>query len=192
MLISLVGRSGSGKSSIAKALQKKNSNIKVIDIDKVGHYVEILPEIQEKLISHFGTEILEEGQINRKKLSTIVFSNKDAMNILTEITWPAMEKEIDKFILANCSNPIILDWQLLPKTKYFHQSDIKILVTAPLEVRKERLRKRDKITEEQFLARESAATDFSSIDFDYIINNNGKLESEVEKIYEKSIISRKF
>lgn len=191
MLISLVGRSGSGKSSIAKALQTRNPNIRILDIDKIGHYVETLPEVQNKLITFFGQNVLTEGQIDRKKISQIVFTDDTAMNALTEITWPAMEKEIDQFILENSSNTIILDWQLLPKTKYFYQSNIKILVTAPLEIREERLRKRDKLTEEQFLARENAAMDFSSLNFDYIINNNGTLESEIEKIYEKSIISRK-
>lgn len=192
MLISIVGKSGSGKSTITNKLVELNSKIKYLDIDKIGHYVNNLPEVQEQLIAVFGKNIIEKGQVNRKILGSLVFNNKEAMQTLTDITWPVMEQIIDAYIKENQDKIIILDWLLLSKTKYLEASDLKILVTAPLEIRMERVIKRDNISKEKFLEREQAAIDFDEQDFDQVIENTGNIEREVEKIYEKNIISSKF
>lgn len=192
MLISIVGKSGSGKSTITKKLVEINPKIKYLDIDKIGHNVNDLPEVQAQLITAFGKNILNKGQINRKILGSIVFNNKEAMQILTEITWPVMEQIIDTYLKNNKDKIIILDWLLLPKTKYLEDSDFKILVKAPLEIRLERTIKRDNITKEKFLEREKASIDFNEEDFDYVIENTGNIEREVRKVYEKNIISRQF
>lgn len=192
MIISIVGKSGAGKSTIINRLTEINSRVKHLDIDKIGHYVTDLPTIQEQLVEKFGEDVLKSNKINRKVLGKIVFKKEKNMQILTELTWPKMEELIDNFIEENRNNIIVLDWQLLPKTKYFSQSDLKILITAPLEVRKKRVIKRDQISEEKFLERENASIDFNLNDFDQIINNIGNIESEVVKVYEKCITSRKF
>lgn len=192
MLISIVGKSGAGKSSIIKRLAELNPKIKHLDIDKVGHYVNDIPLVQNALKENFGENIIENGKVNRSTLAKIVFSNNNAMEELASITWPSMERLIDSFLEENKENIIILDWQLLPKTKYFKKSILKILVTAPYDIRKERILKRDKISSEKFLERENASIKFNPRDYDEIINNIGNIESEVSKIYEKSIISREF
>ncbi len=156
MIISIVGKSGAGKSTIINRLTEINSRVKHLDIDKIGHYVTDLPTIQEQLVEKFGEDVLKSNKINRKVLGKIVFKKEKNMQILTELTWPKMEELIDNFIEENRNNIIVLDWQLLPKTKYFSQSDLKILITAPLEVRKKRVIKRDQISEEKFLERENA------------------------------------
>lgn len=192
MLISIAGKSGSGKSTITNKLVGLNSKIRYLDIDKIGHYVNNLPEVQEKLITVFGKNIIEKDQVNRKVLGSIVFNNKEAMQTLTDITWPVMERIIDAYIKENQDKIIVLDWLLLPKTKYLAASNLKILVTAPLEIRMERVIKRDNISKEKFLEREQAAIDFDEQDFDQVIENIGNIEREVRKIYEKNIISCKF
>ena len=40
------------------------------------------------------------------------------MDKLTNATWPFMENLIDKVIRENSDKIVVLDWQLLPKTKY--------------------------------------------------------------------------
>ena len=81
---------------------------------------------------------------------------------------------------------------LLPKTKFFYESDLRILVTAPLEVRMQRAMKRDNITEEKFLQRESSAPLIDESKFEYIINNINLNETQerVKSIYDKSFIHR--
>ena len=50
--------------------------------------------------------------------------------------------------------------------------DYKILLDIPYEIRRERIIKRDKITEEKFIERENAAIVYNPDDFDFIIKNN--------------------
>ena len=192
MIISIVGLSGSGKSFISKTLESYNHHIMHIDVDKIGHKSHQDPIVKEKLINTFGMSILTNGNIDRKILAKIVFSSNEAMKQLEDITWNYMEQEIDKIIADNQNKIILLDWLLLPKTKYFYQSDSRILVTAPFEVRLERAIKRDRITKEKFLERENAAPSTDPTQSEYIINNVNleQTKEKVKQIYDKSFIHR--
>ena len=86
-----------------------------------------------------------------------------------------MEIEIDNFIKKNEDKIIILDWQLLPKTKYFNMCKIKILLNIPYEIRRERAIKRDNITVEEFDLREKASINYNVDDFDIVINEKQRL-----------------
>lgn len=194
MFISIVGLSGSGKSSVANLICLKNKNIVHLDIDKVGHQSLLDPVIKKKLVSTFGLSIIEKNEINRKKLSHIVFSSPEVMNKLTEITWNYMEEYIDNFIKKNQNKIIILDWILLPKTKYFKESNLRILVTAPSEIRIKRVLKRDNLTKEQFNLRDNSKPPINQSDYNYIINNINlnDTKKKVDELYDKSIIHREF
>ncbi len=194
MIICLSGKSGSGKSTVADLFCNISSSFLPIDIDLISHKIIDYPKISHDLVKTFGNTILKEGKIDRKELGRIVFHDEKKMKQLEDITWNAMEKEIDFIINRNSDKFILLDWQLLPKTKYFELADIKILVDAPLEIRKKRAISRDKISEEKFMERENASLDLYNYSFDEIIVNDGKriLKDEVYRIYEKSIVHRKF
>ena len=96
------------------------------------------------------------------------------MDKLTNATWPFMENLIDKVIRENSDKIVVLDWQLLPKTKYMTACDLKILFDIPYEVRKKRAFLRDNITESDFELRDSASLDFQKEDFDFVLENNEK------------------
>lgn len=191
MLISIVGKSGGGKSYIADILASYTPNALHIDIDDISHQILQKQSVKQRLIDTFGQNIMVGDEINRSKLGHIVFNSTDDMQKLTDITWENMEKSIDQIIENNPNKTIILDWILLPKTKYFKTSNLKILVDAPVKIRMERAMKRDKITLEKFLERERASLDFSNYQFDYVIDNSDivKTKRRVKKIYDKSIIS---
>lgn len=192
MIICLVGKSGSGKSTVANLLCSYSDAMLHIDIDLISHKIINYEEILKSLVETFGSSILKDGRVDRKELGRIVFTNKDCMQQLEEITWPVMEREIDEMISAHPKSIILLDWQLIPKTKYFKDCDMRILVTAPLEVRMQRAMLRDGISEEKFREREEASLILSEEDFDYVILNEDReyMNKEVFKIYEKSIIHR--
>ena len=186
-LIGITGKTGTGKSTIATTLAQKLDG-QYVDIDKIGHQATSDPIIAKKLCNVFGNELLNEnGNIDRKKLGNIVFSDTDKMQILTDITWDYMEQELDKILLQK-QQYFIFDWALLPKVKYWNMCDIKILVTSDDIVRKKRILERDHISHEYLEKREAATLDYSKLTFDYIFNNNytnENLDSFVEVIYDK-------
>lgn len=191
MIICLCGRSNSGKGTIAKTFTCLDNNIIHLDIDRVAHHVNDKEEVIRELVDTFGTQVLNKGKINRKKLGSIVFNDKDEMKKLETITWKYMEKEIDSYISDNKEKIIILDYIMLPRTKYFKTSDLRILVKAPYEERLKRAIIRDNITKELFDQRDGAAINYVDEDFDYVIDNGkGDVKRKVAKIYEQSVISR--
>ena len=173
MIICICGKSGSGKSTLSNELKKLDNSVH-LDIDKIGHKVLTYDEVKKELINTFGESIISDNNIDRKKLGEIVFNSRLEMNKLSDITWKYMKLDIDNFIYSNKDKIIILDWLLLPITKYFKISDIKILLDIPYEIRKERAMKRDNITQEEFDLREKSSINFNEKDFDYVLKENNK------------------
>ena len=181
MIIGICGKSGCGKSMLAKQIIELTNNRAIhLDIDKVGHRVLLLPEVKEDLVKAFGESVINGGIVDRKKLGAIVFASPEEMAKLTDITWKYMQIEIDKFIKYYKNRIIILDWLLLPKSKYFEMCDIKILLDIPYEVRKQRAMERDGITEEAFALRDQASLNYDLSDFEYIFTDND--EENVRKL----------
>ena len=170
-MIGITGKSGSGKSTLADILSKKLDCISV-DVDKIGHKATSDEEISKQLVEIFGSQILDNtGKINRKKLGNIVFSNQEKMDILTNLTWGYMEEKIDK-IIKNETKPIILEWALLPISKFWEQCDTKIIMKADRKERKQKVILRDAITEEYFEKRDSKSLDYSNLKADFTFVNN--------------------
>lgn len=194
MVICLVGLSGSGKSYVSRLLCNYNERFIHLDVDKLGHEALQDFQIKEKLIEIFGNSILDGDVISRSKLGHIVFNSAEAMEFFNNLVWQYEEAKIDEFIALHPHNIIILDWLLVVKTKYFKNSDFRILVTAPKDVRMARAMARDNITAEKFLERDKNAPSINPDDFEYVINNVNLeyTKKEVEKIYDKSIVHRKF
>ena len=172
MIIGICGKSGSGKSTISNLISSYYKNIIIIDIDKIGHESYNAEEIRRRMISKFGYRIINNNQVDRNILSKIVFNSKEKMNDLTNITWQYMENKIDSILENNNDKIIILDWQLLPLTKFFNMCDYKILLDIPYEIRKERIKARDNISEEKIKEREQASIVYNNDDFDLIIKNS--------------------
>ena len=180
MYIGICGLSGSGKSSLAKHLLEKNNNYLYLDIDKIGHEVNEYPEVKEELVNTFG-DILTDDKVDRKKLGRVVFNNKPNMDKLIEITWKHMERRIDEIIKDHKN--VIFDWMLLPKSKYFKECDLKILLDIPVDIRRERIIKRDNISIDYFNLREASSYLYNNDDFDIVLtDNNYQLLDNLEEL----------
>lgn len=191
MIITFSGKSCSGKSSLASYLCTFNERFVHLSIDEIGHDVTAEEDVRKAISMAFDIPL---EQLTRKTLGAAVFNSQEKMQILTDITWQRMERKIDDFIEANSDKIIILDWILIPKTKYFEKADLNILVQCSPEIRVNRAVGRDGITKEKFFERERAAIEYSEETFDYVINNDSLTNSrmEIRRIYDESIVSGKF
>lgn len=180
MIIGITGRSGSGKSFLSDILAEKLDMIH-IDIDKISHEVLTFDESKKFLLNEFGSEIFENGVVNRKKLGKIVFGEPEKLEKLNRFCQIEMEAKIDE-IIASATKPLILDYALLFGLKQFESCDVKILLKADFDVRYSRVKTRENITREYFLSRDSSLSDsdYNENLFDFVYHHISK--EEIEKL----------
>jgi dephospho-CoA kinase len=148
-VIGLTGGSGSGKSTVVFLLSQL-TKVYIIDADKIGHQIILKGKpAYEDIVQHFGKGILkEDGEINRKSLGEIVFSNKDSLNILNQITHPRIKEEIFREIEQikeshSSYNYIVIDAALLIEIQLHKIVDEVWAVYTEEEKRIQRIMKRD-------------------------------------------------
>ncbi|MBD5159561.1 MAG: dephospho-CoA kinase [Ruminococcus sp.] len=186
----LTGQTGAGKSTISAIFREKGFCIIDADIiarQVVGRGKPCLSEI----VRTFGEEIIDDnGNLYRKKLAEIVFSDRQSLKKLDNITYPYIVKEIsdniDRLVLQG-NKLILLDAPTLFKSKADKFCDVIVSVLAQAEVRKKRIIIRDGLTPEQAQNRMNSQhnDEFFIENSDYIINNNGspdELGKEVNEI----------
>jgi len=179
MLIGIMGKTGSGKSTITKALNQ-DDKYEVIDVDKVNHRLLEEKDLKEENKKRYGC--IENDKVNRKKLAMILYNDKEKMQEYNDLIWIYLEKELDRLI-ENSTKPVIIDWMMLPLTKFYNLCDVKILVESDIEIRKKRIEARDNVDKEHFLSRDRNGLDYKKEDMDFIVNNNkGFDEHEVKSI----------
>jgi dephospho-CoA kinase len=94
-VLGLTGGIGSGKSLILHELETKYNSF-ICETDKLAHrLMRSGTEINEQLTDYFGKEILNgDGDIDRPKLSSIVFSSPESLEKLNSIVHPGVKKYI--------------------------------------------------------------------------------------------------
>lgn len=172
LVIGITGKSGSGKSTVAKEIGKVIPNSVVVEVDTIGHDALCRPNILEHLIQIFGNEILDDaGNVDRKKLGNIVFAERKKMQELENVTWAYISEKISK-IIDETQGVVILDWILLPQDSAWQRCDLKILIQTDFQKRKEKVLLRDSIPADYFDARETTSIDYNHDEFDYIFDND--------------------
>src|SRR5262249_46174117 len=94
VIIGLVGRAGSGKSTVARALQSDGGV--VIQADVIGHEVtDRDPETRAALISEYGADVYRpDGTLDRRRVAERVFSDREARARLDALVHPRIQARI--------------------------------------------------------------------------------------------------
>lgn len=170
-LVGITGGSGCGKSHLSMLLRERG--IPVIDCDLVSR--EIMGKdtpCAKEVTEFFGDEILENGEINRRKLGKIVFSDGEKLKKLNEITHKYILESIYNRMEKEESSVVCTDGATLIESGI--ACDIMVGVLADKEIRKERIMERDGLTEEDARLRISAQKEdsFYIENCDFVIYNN--------------------
>lgn len=176
LIIGLTGTTGSGKGYVSSFLQDDDTVI--IDTDKVYHSMISAPgKCVDALVGEFGNTILDSrGGIDRAELSRIVFSDKEKLGLLNRITHRMILDRTREMIAdAGDKKFAIVDAPLLFESGFDKECDITLGVSAPPEIRIERIMKRDAITYDRALARvrNQKEDSFYKENCDYVIVNDG-------------------
>lgn len=183
-IVGITGLIASGKSTLSSYL--KSQGYKIVDADAISRDITKKDRIgYVKVIEEFGRDILSSnGEIDRAKLSNIVFNDKNSLKKLNDTLHPLIFQEIDRQLdLYKDEKILFLDAPLLFEAKLDKKCDEVILVFCDEEVQISRIQKRDnkdydsakKIIDSQI------AKEFKIEKSDYIIDNN----CEIERFYFK-------
>lgn len=144
MILGITGGTGCGKTTLLKEIQKLGGL--VLDCDAIYH--ELLLSDREMLSSIKARfpGVVENGSLNRKKLGAIVFTDEQALLDLNAITHSAVKQEVlrrleEKPALAAIDAIGLFEGGLA------ELCDVTVAVTAPTELRVQRLMQRDGISE---------------------------------------------
>lgn len=153
-LVGLTGKTGAGKSTVSKYLSEKGAYI--IDGDIVAR--KVLRDdgsILVKLCEAFGNILDPEGALDRKALARTAFSTPENTDKLNKIIHPAINdaihREADDAFLRH--EVVVVDAAAIIESGFADECDLLYVVHAPEEIRKERIIKRDNISEEDALVR---------------------------------------
>lgn len=184
-IIGLTGLTGAGKSTVAFKLMAYGCYH--IDADKIARDVINGDEnVKNKLKERFGNDVInDDGTTNRPLLAERAFANTESTNALNDITHPAVTEKIRQIIDEKKElgySGIIIDAIALFESGEDELCDFTVAVTAPVDVRLERIMKRDNLTLEKAMERISAQKDetFFTKQADFIIWNYDPYDINVE------------
>ncbi len=151
-VIGLTGGIGSGKTTIANYF--KEMGVPVYIADDGAKAVMQSTGIIEEIRNEFGENLFENNILNRAKLAEIVFKDADKLAKLNSIVHPAVKKDFEKWLLEHKKySYIIYEAAILFESGRYKECDVIITVTAPEEIRINRVLKRDNTTRSQVLNR---------------------------------------
>lgn len=172
-IIGVTGPIACGKSSVMAALAKHGAV--TIDADLV--YRDLIKPGQpltRALAERFGAGILtDEGEIDRRALGAIVFSDPAALADLDRLTHPAIVAEIERRIAGIDAPLIAIEAVKLSQGGVGRICDETWLILCDPAVQIERLMKRNGISRDEAERRIAAQTRYDRAAYTRVIENNG-------------------
>lgn len=186
MILGITGSSGAGKSTVCEILEKKY-NSQTINADKIAKQLSKKgTSYLQEIVQNFGNDILlENGELDRKKLANIIYSNSDKRDELNNITFKYIKNEIKEQIAKSDNNIIAIDAPLLLEANLQEICDKTIaVISEDRDLQIQRIIKRDNIDKKHAIARLNAQhpNEFYMQNCDDTLINNETLEKQIEKL----------
>ena len=192
-IIGITGGIASGKSTVTNFMRQKGFH--VVDADALVHQLQKPGcRLYQVLVQHFGQEIiLENGELNRPLLASLIFSNPDEREWSKQIQGEIIREELATLRdqLAQTEAIFFMDIPLLFEQGYVSWFDETWLVYVDRDVQLERLMKRNQLSKEEAESRLSAQCPLEEKKglASQVIDNNGSqdhLLAQVNSLLESS------
>ena len=188
----ITGGAGAGKSEVIKMLQQNFGGC-VIMSDEVARELMQKGNISYQLIvEYFGRDILmDDGEIDRKKLADHVFNNKEALEKLNSMTHPYVKDEIRKLIAeAEASGEcrfVALESAILLECGYEDICDEFWYVYTKPEIRRQRMKETRNYSDEKVdsVMRNQQPDEVFFEQCSFVIKNNTTLSDVYAQLKEK-------
>ena len=172
MLIGIAGGIGSGKSVVSRILYVMG--YPVYDCDsRAKAIMDADPAIHRSLREQIHELAVVEGIVDRRLISEIVFSDSQALARLNSIVHSAVFRDLEHWCRAQSASKLFVESAIFVSSGLIDRVDDVWEVTAPVELRIERVVKRNGISPEQVAARieSQRAEQLNSFDCKHIVND---------------------
>ena len=193
IVIGLTGGIASGKSTVSRILKEQGAVL--LDGDQVAREIVQDQEVLDTLEESFGKKIIDKnGNLKRKALAAIVFSDRNRLERLNRITHPKIKERMTEDLrrlrkkAVEEENPqiILLDGALLLEMGLERLADETWVVSVDQETQLQRLMERDGINRDEAMLRINAQMDERERrkKADVMIDNNGGIKELTEEVLE--------
>lgn len=189
-VVGVTGSFGTGKTFVASIF--KSLGAKVLDADRIAHKaMKKATPAYKRIVGEFGIGILgKDGEIDRKKLSEVVFSDRRSLEALNKIVHPAVIRFIKSKIRKTNRGVIVIDAPLLVEANLVGIVDRLVVVTASRAAQIKRCAKRFGMKREDIIRRiENQIPISRKINMaDFVVDNNGtrsKTRKQVKAIWRR-------
>ncbi len=192
--VGITGGIGSGKTTVCKLFEALGVAVYYAD-DRAKFLMQHEHFLIDQLKQNFGEDIYDHGQLNRAMLAQKVFGNKEQLALLNSLVHPVVFRDTERWYQEQLTAkpPYVLkEAALLVETGAYKLLDQLIVVSAPLDVRLQRVVARDKVAAAEVTQRmnNQLAEEEKLKLADFVIENNSDLEAlkiQVEKIHQALI-----
>ena len=150
--VGLTGGIGSGKSTVAKIFEVLGIPVYYADA-AAKRLMNEDEELKKNIIEQFGKESYTEGKLNRSYIASLVFADKDKLELLNALTHPATIRDANAWMQRQTSPYAIKEAALIFESGSAENLDHVIGVYAPTPLRIQRIMQRDNTTREEVLQR---------------------------------------
>lgn len=139
--IGLTGGIGTGKSFVAQLFAKKG--IPVYDADSHAKNLYSDAEVIHEIEKALGSDIVDHGQVNLKKVSDLIFSDLHSRELVEAIIHPRLMNDFSIWCSSQNNDIVIMEAAILFEAHFDPLFDFIITVDAPDDLRITRLQERN-------------------------------------------------
>jgi dephospho-CoA kinase len=186
IIVGLTGGIGSGKSYVSNEFAKLGIPVYSSD-DRAKELMVSNSEIKGGLLELFGKNAFENNVLNRKWIAEKVFTDKTLLDAINRLVHPIVANDFENWCQKHFLQKIVIkEAAILIESGAYKNCHCVILVTAPKDLRIERVMQRDKLSYAEVVNRiENQLGDNEKLKFArFVINNDGiaNVKNEVKKI----------
>lgn len=148
MIVGLTGGIGSGKTTVSKMFQEFDIPVYIAD-DEAKKLMVTSKFIKRKLIALFGDNVYVQGQLNKPLISQAIFNDKEKLKQMNAIVHPRVGQHFDRWVKKQNTPYVLKESAILFESGGADQCDLIVTVTAPKEIRIERVLERDDSSKEK-------------------------------------------
>jgi len=196
-VLGLVGGIGSGKSEVAAAMARRGGSL--VAGDPLGHAALRQPSVRDQVVARWGGQVVgRDGEVDRKKLGTVVFADADERAALEAIVHPWISRRLREQLLAAKADPncrfVVLDAAIMLEAGWRTACDVVVYIDAPRAVRLKRVAAQRGWSADDVMKREQAQLPLAlkAACADAALENSGgpqELEAQVDALLSRLGIS---